>query len=278
MQLRTLGRLSAIGTVGGSITTHDSRIRMRTSLPPPTNRGPGHDPSARFTNHLFAALPDRESLAPLLERTELQQDETIYEAGASITHYLFPVRGIISVVKEAAHGAMEVGAAGVEGMVGISALLAIPISTGRIFAQTAVVADRLGVDALNAHFEASADARDLLLRYVHAVHEEACQSILCARFHALEERCARMLLVAHDRVGRNDIPLKQEFLAHMLGVHRPAVSIAAGALQKERLIHYHRGHIEVLDRPGLEQMACECYAATQATYRRARLPWGASAT
>jgi Mn-dependent DtxR family transcriptional regulator len=79
-------------------------------------------------------------------------------------------------------------------------------------------------------------------------------------------------------VGRNDIPLKQEFLAHMLGVHRPAVSIAAGALQKEGLIHYHRGHIEVRDRAGLERMACECYADTRATFRRVRLAWGASGT
>jgi CRP-like cAMP-binding protein len=251
---------------------------MRTSQPPSTNRGADADPNGRLTNHLFAALPDRESLAPFLERTELRQDVTIYEAGASVAHYLFPLRGIISIVKETAHGAMEVGAVGLEGMVGVSALLRVPITTARIFAQTPVIADRLSVEALNAHFEASTGTRDLLLRYVHAVHEDACRSILCARFHPLEERCARLLLVAHDRVGRDDIPLKQEFLAHMLGVHRPGVSIAAGALQKERLIHYRRGHIEVLDRAGLERMACECYAGSRETYRRARLAWGASAT
>jgi CRP-like cAMP-binding protein len=166
---------------------------------------------------------------------------------------------------------------GLEGIVGIPALLGVPISTARIFAQTPLVADRLSVDALKACVEASTGAHDLLLRYVYAVHEEACQSILCARFHALEERCARLLLVAHDRVGRDDLPLKQEFLAHMLGVHRPAVSIAAGALQNERLIRYHRGHIGLLDRAGLERRACECYAVTRKTYRRARLDWATSA-
>jgi Mn-dependent DtxR family transcriptional regulator len=89
----------------------------------------------------------------------------------------------------------------------------------------------------------------------------------------LEGRCARFLLIAHDRLGSDDMPLKQLFLSHMLGVHRPAVSLAAGALQKDQLIRYRRGHIEVLDRAGLERTACQCYKVTRETYRRARLPW-----
>jgi CRP-like cAMP-binding protein len=246
---------------------------MPTSPTPATHQGTGANHGDSFSNLLLAALPDHESLAPLLERTELRQDDTIYRTGASITHYVFPLRGIISAVKEMAQGAMEIGAVGREGMVGIPALLGVPISTSRVFAQTPVVADQLSVEALMRHLKASKGARGLLLRYVHAVHEEAGQSILCARFHSLEERCARFLLVAHDRLGSDDMPLKQRFLSYMLGVHRPAVTIAAGALQKERVIHYTRGHIEVLDRAGLERMACECYAVTRKTYRRARLGW-----
>jgi CRP-like cAMP-binding protein len=238
----------------------------------------GAEPGASVTNLLLAALPGRESLTPFLERAALEPDETIYQVGDSITRCVFPLRGIVSVVKETPRGGMEVGTAGVEGMAGIPALLGVPISMARVFAQTPLVADYVSVELMGNLMAASPAARDLLLRYVHAVHEEACQSIFCARFHTLEERCARWLLLAHDRLGSDTMPLKQRFLSNMLGVHRPAVSVAASALQEAGLIHYSRGHVAIRDREGLERASCECYAAARETFRRARLPWGAGAT
>lgn len=229
-------------------------------------------------NLLLTALPDWESLAPSLERRTLETDETIYDRGMSITHCVFPLGGIISVVRETSHGTIEVGATGLEGVAGVAALLGVPISTDRIFAQTPVVADFLRLDVLGAFLRASAGARDVVLRYVYAVHDEACQSLLCARFHKVEERCARFLMIAHDRLGSDTMPLKQRFLSYMLGVHRPVVSLAAEALQKRELIRYSRGHVRILDRTGLEQASCECYTVVRENYRRARLRWGVGAS
>jgi CRP-like cAMP-binding protein len=250
---------------------------MDESQPMSTRQGPEAEPAASFTNLLLAALQDRELVAPFLERTTLEPDETIYAVGDCITHYVFPIRGIVSVVKETSRGAMEVGTAGVEGMAGIPALLGVPISTARIFAQTSSVVDRVSVEVVDGLMATSRSTRDVLLRYVHAVHEEACQSIFCARFHTLEERCARWLLLSHDRLGSEAMPFKQRFMSNMLGVHRPAVSVAAGALQKEGLIHYTRGRVEIRDLEGLQRASCDCYAINRETYRRARLLWGVNA-
>lgn len=252
-------------------------IHVRTPPTGRTHQGPDAERGASFTNLLIATVPNRESLAPFLERIHLEPDAPIYAVGDTITHYVFPIAGIVSVVKETAHGTMEVGTAGLEGMVGIPALLGVPICTARIFAQTPVVADRVRVDVFGGLVAASEAARGHLLRYVNAVHEEACQGVLCARFHTLEERCARWLLLSHDRLGSDAMPLKQRFLSHMLGVHRPAVSVAAGRLRKAGLIQYSRGHVEVLDRARLEEASCECYDVTRELYRRARLAWGVAA-
>ena len=247
---------------------------MRAPPPNITHQSPDAEPGALFTNLLIASLPKRESLAPFMERLELDPDETIYAPGDTITHFVFPIAGIVSIVKMTPQASLEVGTAGVEGMAGIPALLGVPVSTARVFAQTHVFADRVPVAALGGLLASSAEARDHLLRYVHAVHEEACQAAFCARFHTLEERCARWLLVSHDRLGSDAMPIKQRFLSHMLGVHRPAVSVAASVLQKAGIIRYSRGMVEVVDRVMLENASCECYAVTRDNYRRARLAWG----
>lgn len=230
-----------------------------------------HLGSPTHDNLLFAALPDRARLTPLLERIELPTEHTIYDFGAPITHYVFPLSGVVSLVKETQSGTVEVGTVGREGMVGIPALLGVRVASTRVFAQSVFVADRIEVDDLDAVIEASPATRHLLLRYVHAFHDEVSQSVACNRLHSLEERCARWLLITRDRTGNDVMQLKQRFLSYMLGVHRPAVSLAAGALQRAGLIRYSRGTITILDPDGLEDAACECYAVGRQAYARARL-------
>jgi CRP-like cAMP-binding protein len=223
-------------------------------------------------NLLLAALPEQDRLAPFLTRLELPQDGTLYEYDAPLTHYVFPTQGILSLVKEMPGATVEVGTVGREGMVAISALLGVRLATTRIFAQADLIAYRIAVDDLDAVVERSPGTRHILMRYTHAFHEEVAQSVACNRLHTLEERCARWLLLTHDRTGTEVMQLKQRFLSYMLGVHRPAVSLAAGALQRAGIIRYSRGRITILDRGALEEASCECYELNRNAYAKARLP------
>jgi CRP-like cAMP-binding protein len=232
---------------------------------------PSTNASAPAGNLLLATMPDGELLAPFLERVSFEQEETMFDVGAPITHYLFPHRGVSSIVKQMREGTVEVGTVGPEGMIGIPALLGVRTTASRIFAQTAMVIDRIDVDHLDGIMESSASTRSIVLAYVYAYHEEVSQSVACNRMHTLEERLARWLLMTHDRLETETLPLKQRFLSYMLGVHRPAVSLAASALQKAGIIRYTRGMITILDRSALEDAACECYAFGLAAYQHARL-------
>jgi CRP-like cAMP-binding protein len=238
-------------------------------------KAPQHQPPppapAPPVNLLLATMPDFELLAPFLERVTFDQEELIYAVDGPITHYLFPARGVTSIVKEMREGTVEVGTIGPEGMIGLPALLGVRITASRIFAQSAVVADRIDVDHLDGIMESSASTQAILWAYVNAYHEEVSQSVACNRMHTLEERLARWLLMTHDRLESDTLPLKQKFLSYMLGVHRPAVSLAAAALQKAGIIRYSRGMITILDRAALEDVSCECYALGLAAYQHARL-------
>jgi CRP-like cAMP-binding protein len=227
--------------------------------------------SAPAGNLLLASMPDVELLAPFLERVTFEQEEVIFPMDGPITHYVFPHRGASSIVKEMREGTVEVGTVGPEGMLGVSALLGVRTTASRIFAQTPMLVDRIDVDHLDGIMESSASTRAILWAYVHAFHEEVSQSVACNRMHTLEERLSRWLLMTHDRLESETMPLKQRFLSYMLGVHRPAVSLAAGALQKAGIIRYTRGMITILDRSALEDAACECYALGIAAYQHARL-------
>jgi CRP-like cAMP-binding protein len=219
---------------------------------PSRDDSPQPDSQTALDNLLLAALPDAERIASLSERIELGMEEDLYEAGAPVTHYAFPVRGgVVSMVKEMQGGTVEVGTVGYEGMIGIAALLGVRTIGVRVFAQSPSRFDLIRVEDLDAVMESSPATRHVLMRYVHAFHEEIAQSVACNRLHSLEERCARWLLMSHDRTGSDTMQLKQRFLSYMLGVHRPAVSLAAGALQKAGLIRYRRGVITILDRAGL---------------------------
>jgi CRP-like cAMP-binding protein len=228
-------------------------------------------PSAPHENLLLAAAPDPATIAGLTSRVTVPLEATLYEAGATITHYLFPVNGITSLVMEMDGSTVEVGTVGPEGMLGLPALLGVPTTSTRIFTQSACTMDRIAIDDLDQAMENDPALRMLLLRYAEAYLEEVSQSVACNRLHTLEERCARWLLMTHDRTGTDEMKLKQRFLSYMLGVHRPAVSLAAGALQKAGIIRYSRGTIRILDRAGLEAASCGCYERGRNAYARARL-------
>lgn len=212
-------------------------------------------------NRLLAALPsaELERLMPSLESVPLTDGMPIYEPHEPITRIYFPIDGIISLVSEMEEGTVEVGTIGREGMTGLPLVLRATTMPSRAFVQVPGHAYCMRDDDFLAAMQGSATFERLLFRYALALFDQAAQHAACNRLHTLEERCARWLLMTHDRVDGDVLLLKQQFLAEMLGVHRPAVTIAAGALQKAGVIRYSRGKVTVLDRDALERSACKCY-------------------
>jgi CRP-like cAMP-binding protein len=223
-------------------------------------------------NQLLARLSadDLAALAPHLEPVHLDVLQFLAREGERVTHVVFPVSAIISLVNRMEDGGgVEVGTVGNEGMAGLPAYLEAEASESETFCQLAGEAIRLPaavlVDAASRH----PAIRRLLNRYTQAYMAQIAQSAACNRLHNIERRCARWLLMTHDRVNRAEVfPLKQQFLSEMLGVRRAGVSVAAGALQDAGLIQYRRGAIRVLDREGLEAASCECYATVRRHFDR----------
>jgi CRP-like cAMP-binding protein len=214
-------------------------------------------------NRLLAALAraDYAVLEPHLERVTLNVHDVLAEAGEAFTHVYFPESGAVSIVTYMSDGSgVEVGTMGNEGMAGLPAFLEADASESRTFCQVAGVALRLPAHELVLASAGRPNIRRLLNRYTQAYLSLVAQGAACNRLHTIEQRCARWLLMTHDRSAGSDVLyLKQEFLALMLGVRRIGVTIAAGALQEAGLIRYRRGNIRVTDREGLEGAACECY-------------------
>ena len=213
-------------------------------------------------NWLLAALPrlELERILPMLTRVDLSSGMSIHEARTRITHAYFVLTGIISMVSEMQEGTVEVSTVGCEGMTGLPIVLAADTMMSRAFVQVPGQALRMSAGDLLSAMDDLPKLRRLIYRYVLALYDTTAQHAACNRLHALEERCARWLLMTHDRVDGDVLLLKQQFLAEMLGVHRPAVTLAAGALQKAGIIRYSRGKVTVLDRAALENASCECYA------------------
>jgi len=213
-------------------------------------------------NALLGALADEELkvLLPRLESVPLIDGMPIYEPNAAITHAYFPISGIVSMVSEMEEGTVEVGTVGREGMTGLPLVLCATTMPTRAFVQVPGHAYRMRSEDLLEAMRSMPRFERLLYRYALSLFDQAAQHAACNRLHALEERCARWLLLTHDRVDGDVLGLKQQFLAEMLGVHRPAVAIAAGALRKAGVIRYTRGKVTVLDRAALEESSCECYA------------------
>ena len=213
-------------------------------------------------NRLLAALPreEYERLRPHLSRVPLPKGKIVYEAGDSVRHSYFLTSGMLSLLSSARDGStVEVALVGVEGMAGLPAVLRVERSPYRVMAQIRGEALRVASRRTREAFDDSPVLRDLLLRYAHSLLTQVSQSALCNRFHTVDERLCRWLLVTRDRAGSDSFELTQEFLSHMLGVPRTSVTTAAATLRRAGLIRYSRGRITVTDLAGLEAASCECY-------------------
>jgi CRP-like cAMP-binding protein len=223
-------------------------------------------------NRLLLALPRADYRAVLrdLEAVVLTHGAVLFEARHRITHIYFPQRCVVSLLAAAGDGpGVEVGLVGNEGMVGLPVFLGATSSTNQAVIQIPDGAWRMEVGAFGRAIAQRASLRRLLLRYTQSVISQTSQGLACNQRHAIGPRCARWLLMAHDRVGMDRFKLTHEFLGHMLGARRPTVSLTAQRLQAQGLIRYVRGVITVLDRSGLESAACTCYDVMETDYRRA---------
>jgi CRP-like cAMP-binding protein len=242
------------------------------AFPPPPRGGRLPQPDqATVRNGLLAALApdDFALLAPALHPVELAFKQALNEPDRPIAAVHFPEGGMVSLLAGLEGGeAMEVGLVGREGLVGLPALLGDGRAGTEAVVQAQGAAWRAEAAALKAAFDESAGVRAVLLRYAQAFHAQVAQSAACNGRHGLEERLARWILMAHDRVDGDAFPMTQEFMALMLGVRRAGVSVAAGMLQKAGAIAHGRGRVTVLDRPGLEAAACGCYGTVRRQFER----------
>jgi CRP-like cAMP-binding protein len=228
-------------------------------------------------NHLLASLSpdDFARLAGALQPVTLALKQVLHEPGQMIESVYFVEAGTASMIAPLKNGdALEVGLIGRDGLVGLPVVLRTDLAVTEALIQVPGAALRLPAAVLREALAASPSFLGLLLRYMQAFHVQVTQSAACNGRHPLEERLARWLLMTHDRAEGDVLPLTQEFLAIMLGVRRAGVSVAAGILHKAGVIGYTQGRITVLDRPGLEAVACECYGTVRREYART-LGWPA---
>jgi len=222
---------------------------------------------APAANRLLAALPKQEyqRLLPELEQVTMPFAEVLYEPGASIRHVYFPNDSIVSLLAEVAErSTLEVSIVGSEGMAGISVFMGVGVSRYRALVQGAGTAMRMKAAALRTESDRAGSFQRLLRRYSHSLLTQVSQSAVCNRFHEVDARLARWLLMTGDRLGMNEFRLTQDFISNMLGVRREGVNKAAGVLQKDGLVNYSRGRIKILNQAGLEAVSCECYRIIKA--------------
>jgi CRP-like cAMP-binding protein len=220
-------------------------------------------------NVLLAAVSEEVRAELRLEPVTLAFKDVLSEPNMAIDAAYFPTSGVLSMVNEPSPGEIvEIATIGCEGFTGLPLLLGADRMPSRVLAQIPGEGFRIDKSHFVAAIEANPGLRDLLMRYALALMGQIAQSTSCNRLHEVQERCARWLLQTHDRVDGDAFPLTQEFLAQMLGVHRPTVTVAAGMLQKAGLISYSRGSVRVLDRTGLEAASCPCYRFITQEYDR----------
>ncbi len=224
------------------------------------------------TNRLLASLPTDEyaRLAPFLRAVPLTARQVLHKQGAPITDVYFPGSGACALVKNMDDGrTTEIATVGAEGVIGASVFFNQHESSCDVVVQLpSETAQAIAADAFKAEMTRRGAFYNLVIRYNQGLMMQLMQTTACNGLHSVEKRCCRWLLTAHDRVGRNEFPLTQEFLAMMLGVRRPTVTLVATALQQQGLISYRRGHITIVDRQRLEGASCECYATVKGTFAR----------
>ena len=230
-----------------------------------------HEDGAGGSNRLLASLPAAADahLRPRLEHVTLALKQVLSEPGEPIRHVYFPTTAVVSLLTVLDGGkALETATVGNEGMVGLPLFLGADRTPGRAVCQVAGAALRLPAASFRTAVAAGGPLHERLHRYTQALFTQVSQVVACNPVHVIEARCARWLLTTHDRVGADRFPLTQEFLSQMLGVRRATVTVAAGRLQRAGLIRYRRGVATVVDRPGLEAAACECYRVVADEFRR----------
>jgi CRP-like cAMP-binding protein len=218
-------------------------------------------------NRLLATLPKKEyqRLLPGLKRIPLNFGEVLYEPGETIKHVYFPNDSIVSLLSAMPErSTLEVGMVGNEGFAGLPIFMGVNVSQTRALVQGAGSAMRMTSAAVRHEANHLGALHRLLHRYSHSLLTQVSQSVACNRFHSVEARLARWLLMTSDRLGLDEFRLTQEFMSNMLGVRREGVNKAAGTLQTAKLIRYSRGMITILDRRDLEATSCECYAIIKA--------------
>ena len=228
------------------------------------------DTETAVSNHLLEALP-LEELSRLLsqaERRKFELFDVLAEADSRLEHAYFPEDAIISVVRPASGELVEAATVGREGMAGFSVLFGTTFNTSKLTIQHAGEILTVPFASLNAALPELPVLRDLIGRYVLAFVDQVGQGAACNARHSLEQRCAKWMLTARDRVDGESFTLTHAVLAQMLGVHRPGVTLAASKLQKAGLIRYVRGRVTILDHAGLEGASCECYAINREHFDR----------
>ena len=229
-------------------------------------------------NHLLAALSGDElqRLLPQLKVVHMPLGQAIYEPGSTLDHVYFPTTAIVSLIYQMENGeSAEIGAVGNEGMVGISLFMGGESTPSRAVVMSAGHGFMLPAAAIKEEFARSGPVMHLLLRYTQALITQMSQTAVCNRHHTLDRQLCRWLLMRLDRLQGDNLIMTHELIANMLGVRREGVTEAAFKLKAAGLIRYARGHISVLDRQGLEQRSCECYAVVKNEYDRL-LPLGAN--
>ena len=222
-------------------------------------------------NHLLAALPDADYQRWLehVEPVELQMGQVLYEAGNQLSHLYFPTTAVVSLLYVLENGASaEIALVGLEGVVGISLFMGGESTISNAVVQSAGAGVRIDAHILRNEFSRAGPVMHLLLRYTQALITQMAQTAVCNRHHALDKQLCRWLLLTLDRLPGSHLRMTQELIASMLGVRRESVTESAYRLERAGLIEYSRGHIRVLDRPGLEKRTCECYAVVKKEYTR----------
>lgn len=213
-------------------------------------------------NRLLAAISHAGSneFFSNLEPISFPLKKIIYEVGAPLDHVYFINEGVASIITRMINGeSIEAGIIGLEGVVGLPALLGRETSGQHVIVQAPLTALRMDTADCRTAFDQSPAVRRVLLRYMGTLLETACQTAACNRLHSLKQRCARWILMMHDRLQADAMPLTHEFFAMMLGTRRTRITEAAVELQRSGLIRYHRGQVSVLDQAALAMAACECY-------------------